>query len=348
MDIFDCPLVSVVIPAYNAQAFVKEAIDSVLAQSYKNFEVIVIDDGSSDSTLAILDQYKHCHQIKVLTHENNQNLGVSKSRQLGVKHSQGNYIAFLDADDVFLPEKLQIQVNTFSQFEDIVLCHTAVKTKSNVEEYCPDFASNFSISSDVHNYYLNEKSYFLKSNHICNSTTLIKTDVIKKLSFASDQVFQYEDWLLWIMLSDKGKFLFLPQQLIEYRYHPASATNLLLSQPLKILYSRMELFLSVITKIDEKKIRNLVAIELRDTLIDLATNYANSSTSDNNLELVYEFMLDLFDKNSESPNFSQDIGLNIYQKKIYELESQIYTMQNSKIWRLRNKLIFLRKKLFNV
>jgi len=339
------PLVSVVIPAYNAQPFVAETIDSVLAQTYQNFEIIVIDDGSSDSTLEILNQYsKSYSKVKVLTHQDNQNLGVSKSRQLGVQYAQGSYIAFLDSDDIFLPEKLQIQVDTFSRFEDIILCHTGVKVSSTVKK-CPNFSSHFSISSEVHSYYHQEKSYFLKTNHICNSTTFVKTSVLKEVSFSSYQIFQYEDWLLWILLSTKGKFLFLPQQLIKYRYHPASATSSIVSQPIKNLYSKIELLLSLITKLDEKKMRSLIISELRDVLIELTKVYAESSKSGDKFELIYEFILDLFNNNAESPDFSQNVILKV-APKILELESQISAMQNSKVWRLRNKLISLRKKLF--
>ena len=213
------PLVSVVIPAYNAESFIKEAIDSVLNQTYQNVEVIVIDDGSSDSTLEILKQYENSSKVKILTHPDNDNLGVSKTRQLGVENSKGEYIAFLDADDIFLPNKLEIQVDAIQQNEEAILCHTGMKVKSELGD-SPRISSiekHFSMPSTPYLYSLSEQEYFLKQNRICNSTTLIKAKLLKEFSFASCQLFQYEDWLLWIMLSAKGKFLFLPQQLIQYR-----------------------------------------------------------------------------------------------------------------------------------
>lgn len=99
------PLVSVVIPAYNAERFVGEAIDSVLGQSYRRFEVIVVDDGSNDGTAARLrayrDRVRHVHQA---------NGGVGSARNRGIALATGDYIAFLDADDVWTPDKLAVQV----------------------------------------------------------------------------------------------------------------------------------------------------------------------------------------------------------------------------------------------
>lgn len=105
------PLVTVVIPAFNAEFYISEAIESVFSQTYQNYEVIVIDDGSSDSTLQIVEEYCIKYEnVKLLTHPEHQNRGVSKSRQLGVQQAQGKYIAFLDADDFWEPQKIGIQV----------------------------------------------------------------------------------------------------------------------------------------------------------------------------------------------------------------------------------------------
>ena len=98
-------MVSIIIPAYNAENTIIESLNSVFAQTYKNFEVIVVNDGSTDNTSNLLENYSH--QIKILSTENK---GVSHARNLGFMHSKGNYIQYLDADDLLVPEKLFIQL----------------------------------------------------------------------------------------------------------------------------------------------------------------------------------------------------------------------------------------------
>ncbi|ARV57778.1 glycosyl transferase family 2 [Nostocales cyanobacterium HT-58-2] len=106
------PLVSVITPFFNTEKFIQEAIDSVLAQSYDNWELLLVDDGSTDESTAIAQQYAALYPEKVyyLEHENHQNRGKSTSRNLGISKAKGKYVAFLDADDVFLPQKLEQQV----------------------------------------------------------------------------------------------------------------------------------------------------------------------------------------------------------------------------------------------
>jgi glycosyltransferase involved in cell wall biosynthesis len=106
------PLVSVVIIFLNAEKFFEEAIESVLAQTYADWELLLVDDGSTDASIAIGQSYaqRYPHKIFYLEHANHQNRGMSASRNLGIRQSRGSYIAFLDADDVYLPHKLERQV----------------------------------------------------------------------------------------------------------------------------------------------------------------------------------------------------------------------------------------------
>src|SRR5262249_17586544 len=106
------PLVSVIIIFWNEEAFIHEAIQSVFAQTYANWEMLLADDGSTDGSTAIARWYAEHHpgKVRYLEHEGHQNRGMSASRNLGIRHAQGEYIALLDADDVWLPNKLEEQV----------------------------------------------------------------------------------------------------------------------------------------------------------------------------------------------------------------------------------------------
>ena len=102
----DEPLVSVIIPTYNRAHYVVEAVESVLAQTHKNIEIIVVDDGSTDGAEEILDPYKD--RIRYFYQENQ---GVSAARNLGIRNANGQYLAFLDSDDLWLPDKTELQLN---------------------------------------------------------------------------------------------------------------------------------------------------------------------------------------------------------------------------------------------
>jgi glycosyltransferase involved in cell wall biosynthesis len=113
------PQVSVIIPTYNRGWIIKEAIDSVLAQDYTEFELIIVDDGSTDHTSYVLDSYGK--DIKVISQKNK---GVSAARNRGIAEASGKFIAFLDSDDLWLSQKLSVQIEFFNQMPDALICQT--------------------------------------------------------------------------------------------------------------------------------------------------------------------------------------------------------------------------------
>ncbi len=113
------PLVSVIIPTYNRGWIIEKTIDSVLAQDYTEFELIVVDDGSTDHTSDVLDSYGNV--IKVLSQKNK---GVSAARNRGIAEASGKFIAFLDSDDLWLSQKLSVQIEFFNETPDALICQT--------------------------------------------------------------------------------------------------------------------------------------------------------------------------------------------------------------------------------
>jgi len=108
------PLVSVIIPTYNRAALLCEAVDSVLQQTYRNIEVIVVDDGSTDDTTAVMEKYGDR-----VRYSRRPNAGVNAARNLGFKQSKGEFIALLDSDDLWAPYKLELQVRLLRFFTDV-------------------------------------------------------------------------------------------------------------------------------------------------------------------------------------------------------------------------------------
>jgi glycosyltransferase involved in cell wall biosynthesis len=119
MNTSSTPCISIIIPTYNRCWILKEAIDSVLSQEYTDFEIIVVDDGSNDATAALLSAYGD--QITTIYQGNS---GVSAARNAGILMAKGKYVAFLDSDDMWLPEKLSCQVDFFQSHAEAVICQT--------------------------------------------------------------------------------------------------------------------------------------------------------------------------------------------------------------------------------
>ena len=119
------PLISVIIVFLNEERFIKEAIESVLAQSYRNWELVLVDDGSIDcsSTIARSYQTTYSAQVSYLSHPGGRNRGMSVSRNLGLMQAKGQYVSYLDADDVWLPEKLLQQVAILDSYPDCAMVY---------------------------------------------------------------------------------------------------------------------------------------------------------------------------------------------------------------------------------
>src|SRR5262245_30132400 len=113
------PLVSVVIPAYNCARFIGEALDSVFAQDYPELEVVVVDDGSTDDTCAVVEGYGD--RVKLIRQRN---AGAAVARNEGMRRASGEYVAFLDSDDLWLPGKLRLQIDHLESHRDVAMCCT--------------------------------------------------------------------------------------------------------------------------------------------------------------------------------------------------------------------------------
>jgi len=136
------PRVSVVMPVYNAERFLSEAIESVLQQTYASWELLLIDDGSTDGSRALAERYasEHPERIRTLHHPGQQNLGASATRNLGILHARGEYLALLDADDVWLPQKLAEQVPLLDSHPEVGMVYGSAFWWYSWTEKSKDFA----------------------------------------------------------------------------------------------------------------------------------------------------------------------------------------------------------------
>ena len=115
-------LISIVVPVYNAEKFIKETLKTVINQTYKNWELILVDDASTDNSVKLINDFvRKDKRIKLYDHKG-KNLGAGPTRNLGTKHARGRYVAFLDADDLWHPEKLERQLNFVKQNDAAFIC----------------------------------------------------------------------------------------------------------------------------------------------------------------------------------------------------------------------------------
>ena len=312
---FEPGLVSVIVPAYNAQKFLERCLESVLSQTYDQVELIVVDDGSMDGTEEILNQfYTSDRRIKVLRHPRGENRGVSKSRQLGVESAHGEFVAFLDADDWMMPKKIETQVSILRNHPECVLSHTAVRVEADSVSDQEFFEQGFNrFDRDGATYNFRERRDFLLRNHICNSTVLIRASTLQDRKFSFQQLFQYEDWTLWVLVSTHGRFHFLPIPLTVYRYHESAATQHIRHDSLKGMYSHLEFLLTVASLTNEKVILDKVGPVLNDVLISLLVAYNPEFQRDDST-----FPLRMLDESQLGRPYDTLVALKVENERIKE------------------------------
>jgi len=248
--------VSVIVPVYNAERFIRDTLDSIINQTYRSVEILIVDDGSTDSTYDIcMEDAGTDNQVRVLIHENHLNKGVSISRQMAINQAGGELIAFCDADDIMEKDKLKKQVDIFGQHPDVILVHTAIKAFGSSADNCRNFEKSNFLSANPHKYLLPDTPYYLWQNKICNSTVMVKSGILNKVDFSHEQAFQYEDWLLWVLLAQMGPFYYLPEQLTRYRDHESTSTARIRKKRLLVYYSRLEFYLALFKKFPKSKLK---------------------------------------------------------------------------------------------
>ena len=203
------PLVSVVVTCYNYGRYLRECINSVLKQTYSNFEIIVIDDGSTDDTPQIIQSFLDNRLIKYFRQDNQ---GQATAKNEGIKRSRGDLIAFLDADDQWQPTKLEKQLYLFTSDQVGVVYSRASRIN----------ATGKPIPSPVDSKYLKPRrgmvtNYLIYDNFVPFSSSIVRSECFEKFGAFNDQLQMGIDWDRWLRISTKYTFEFCPEKLLIYR-----------------------------------------------------------------------------------------------------------------------------------
>ncbi|QDP42227.1 glycosyltransferase family 2 protein [Radiobacillus deserti] len=198
-------LVSIIMPAYNCETYIRDSIQSVLKQTYTNWELIIIDDGSMDGTISIIEEYSQVDD-RVYFYNNERNQGVSATRNRGIELAKGEWIAFLDSDDLWDSLKLEKQL----AYADKTGASFLFTGSAYIDENNRKYSGVFEVPRRV-----NYKS-LLKQNVISCSSVLIKRDYIKQCKMENDET--HEDYGAWIRILKMEQYAYgLNEPLLTYR-----------------------------------------------------------------------------------------------------------------------------------
>ena len=231
----DRPLVSVIIPTYKHAYLLRRAIDSVIAQSYQNWELIVIDNSSKDGSEELVSNYKN-KKILFLSIDNQ---GViARSRNLGIKHSKGEWIAFLDADDWWKPQKLEACINA-ATIHDVHLVHHDLKISKYLNQKI--FLKKLKSTQYKEPVF---QSLLQNGNMIFNSSVMVQKESLKRVNYLdeSNEKVTWEDYDLWLRLSLLPiNFLYLKESLGFYWIGGGNTSN-----PKRVLENLTSIFLNYV------------------------------------------------------------------------------------------------------
>jgi glycosyltransferase involved in cell wall biosynthesis len=200
------PLISVIIPAYNGEQTIRETIESVLKQTFTDFELIVINDGSTDATLAKIERIKDS-RLKVFSYPN---AGQAVSRNRGISHALGEYISFIDADDLWTPDKLESQLKALQANPQAAVAYSWTKCIDESGQYSRR-GSHISVTGNVY-------GKLLLIDFIENgSNPLIRAQALAEVGGFDETMVPSEDRDLWLRLAAHYHFVVVPSPQILYR-----------------------------------------------------------------------------------------------------------------------------------
>ena len=205
-------LVSVIVPIYNRECLVGKTIDSILNQTYRNVEIIAVNDGSTDGSLEVLKQYSNKHPEKIVVVDQ-QNAGQVRARNNGILHAHGEYIAFLDSDDTWSPQKLAKQLPLFNDDVGLVYC--------GIHEVGPDDRISYSVPCEAD---MRGDIYqqLLIKNRMTGGTVVVSRKALDAVGLFDETFQAAENWDLWIRIARLFSVEYVDEPLLNYLKHPGN------------------------------------------------------------------------------------------------------------------------------
>lgn len=248
--------ISVITASYNYAQYIEEVINSVINQSYQDWEMIIVDDGSCDNSVEIIKSY--CgkdKRIKLLQHEEGKNRGLKETLLLGIKHASGDWIAFLESDDYFEPDNLSKKIEILQKNPSVKLVFNKVKFLSEEKRKQQKIYEKTQEKLSKMSFPKNMFYDFSTDNIILTfSCVMVEANALKNTDFNTPVDKALDRWL-WIHLAHKNDFYYIDEELTSWRLHPESYIK---KGKTPILYPiQMQAYIDIYNK-QEKSLRLLL------------------------------------------------------------------------------------------
>jgi len=292
------PFISILMPVYNVEAFIEEAIESILNQTYTNFEFIIIDDASTDNSWDIIQKYT---DKRIICVSNSSNSGPFPCRNLGLRMAKGEYIAVMDGDDIALPERLEKQVDFLENHPEMLAVGSeSLVIPSQTKRGTPISPSNIRLS-------------LLENSYVLHPSLLIRYSAMMELNGYQEKYRYAGDYDLLCRLNETGDMACLPDILMHYRNHPRQITELYRSK--QIFYADKIRRIYQRNFINRYRIEQQAPVEEHDlgySLLGIVIGYYTYArhVKDSKYEkIANELLENVFTRTTEDIPLSYDQGL---------------------------------------
>jgi len=315
------PEISVIMPVYNAAEFLAESIESILNQTFTNFELIILNDKSTDNSLDVISKYQRSDS-RIIIINKDINVGPANLRNEGLSIAKGDFIALMDADDIAMPQRFEKQINVLKSNPEIGLCGTWFTFFGSEKK----LIKHSEKPEDI-------KISFLHSCAIGNPTVMLRKQTLDSLQFENEYV-PVEDYDLWSRLLSKTSFYNIPESLLNYRQHSNNISK-----------TKIDNVNRAVKKVKINQLRQL-GIESSDPKIDSYVNAVSvkkRQTPDEILEVIA----------ASKHLIEQNKKLHIYNQELFEKHIEktlIRTIRNAAKYNLafykelqKNEKVLFRK-----
>jgi glycosyltransferase involved in cell wall biosynthesis len=266
------PLISVITPVYNRAKYLPECINSILSQSYENFEFIIIDDKSTDGTNEIIKNYAS-KDSRIIVLKNDKNIGATISFNRGLGISKGKYIARMDSDDISLPKRFEKQISIFQFWSNLdVLGTGAILIDQNGNTIGKkQFASNYEEIKKTLNFGV----------PVFDPSVMIKSNLLKESGGFDERLAPADDYHLWLTLFKKKKTISnINEYLIKYRIHDSNLSKLSSKEQLEKSFLALKIYKSVFSTDEFFKSSTFKELTNFEELVALYLSQQNPETKD--------------------------------------------------------------------
>lgn len=304
------PVVTVLLPVYNGDAFLDEAIQSILSQSYTDFELLIVNDGSTDRSCDIIQSYSDS-RIRLIHNETN--LGLISTLNKGLALAQGEYIARMDCDDISLSHRLMKQVDFMERNTDVGLCGSWLEQFSDAVERVWKVPN---LDAEI-------RCEMLFNSVLYHPTVMIRKQILDQYALRYEDCLHAEDYALWLRIMERCKVANIPEVLVRYRQHTNQIVNLYSDQKIKSA-----------DRIREQQLKALgVVPSEREMMIHHNLSYDIPTRDVKNVIEVQNWLIKLVDTNLEARKYDP-VGFNAMIHKRWFWTCNSSTHLGLGIWKL--------------